>query len=141
MDVELAIHDGFIDLYPFIFDMDRYRLGVRGSNDANFNLNYHVAVIKSPIPFKFGINIKGTPEKMKIRLGKARINEKTVAESRRLTDTVRVNLINEITQAFRRGIRSTGMRGLRLNDGRTPEAAHATKPPKRTVSRMPIPSS
>lgn len=120
MDVELAIHDGFIDLYPFIFDMDRYRLGVRGSNDANFNLNYHVAVIKSPIPFKFGINIKGTPEKMKIRLGKARINEKTVAESRRLTDTVRVNLINEITQAFRRGIRSTGMRGLRLNDGRTP---------------------
>jgi len=114
MDVELAIHDGYIDVYPFIFDMDRYRLGVRGSNDAMLNLDYHVAVLKSPIPFKFGINIKGTPEKMKIRLGRARINEKTVAESRRITDTVRVNLINEITQVFRRGVRATGSRGLRL---------------------------
>lgn len=118
MDVEIAVHDGFIDLYPFIFDMDRYRLGVRGSTDAAFNLDYHVAVIKSPIPFKFGINIKGTPEKMKIRLGKARINEKTVAESRQITDTVRVNLIKEITEVFRRGVRATGSRGLRLQDGR-----------------------
>lgn len=118
MDVELAIHDGYIDLYPFIFDLDRYRLGVRGSNDAAFNLDYHVAVIKSPIPFKFGINIKGTPEKMKIRLGRARINDKTVAESRRITDTVRVNLVNEIRQVFRRGIRSAGSKGLKLNDGR-----------------------
>lgn len=120
MDVELAIHDGYIDLYPFIFDMDRYRLGVRGSNDAALNLNYHVAVIKSPIPFKFGINIKGTPEKMKIRLGKARINEKTVAESRQITDNVRINLVNEITRVFRRGVRATGSRGLKLQDSRLP---------------------
>ncbi len=118
MDVELAIHDGYIDLYPFIFDMDRYRLGVRGSNDAAFNLDYHVAVIKSPIPFKFGINIKGTPDKMKIRLGKARIDEKTVAASRQITDTVRVNLVKEINQIFRRGIRTAGANGLKLNDGR-----------------------
>ncbi|MDE6488047.1 MAG: hypothetical protein K2L46_02085, partial [Paramuribaculum sp.] len=118
MDVEVAIHDGFIDLYPFIFDMDRYRLGVRGSTDAAFNLDYHVAVIKSPVPFRFGINIKGTPENMKIRLGKARINEKTVAGSRQITDTVRVNLIKEITQVFRRGVRATGSRGLRLQDSR-----------------------
>lgn len=118
MDVELAIHNGYIDLYPFIFDMDRYRLGVRGSNDANFNLNYHVSVIKSPIPFKFGINIKGTPEKMKIRLGKARINEKTVAETRHITDTVRVNLINEMGKLFRRGMKAAGSRGLKLQDNR-----------------------
>lgn len=125
MDVELAIHDGYIDLYPFIFDMDRYRIGVRGSNDAAFNLDYHVAVIKSPIPFKFGINIKGTPEKMKIRLGKARINEKTVAQSRQLTDTVRVNLVNEISRVFRRGIKATGSRGLRLQDTRKPGSGSA----------------
>lgn len=129
MDVELAIHDGYIDLYPFIFDMDRYRLGVRGSNDASLNLDYHVAVIKSPIPFKFGINIKGTPEKMKIRLGKARINEKTVAESRQITDTVRVNLMNEITRVFRRGVRATGSRGLKLQDTRRPGSGSASAKP------------
>lgn len=118
MDVELAVHDGYVDLYPFIFDIDRYRIGVRGSNDAAFNLNYHVAVLKSPVPFKFGINIKGTPEKMKIRLGKARVNEKTVAESRKITDTVRVNLASEISDVFRRGVKATGSRGLQLKDSR-----------------------
>jgi len=114
MDVELSIHDGMLDLYPFIFDMDRYKLGVRGSNDAALNLDYHVAVLKSPIPFRFGINVKGTPEKIKIRLGRAKINEKTVASSRQLTDTVRINLLKEIRTAFRKGMRSAGAKGLRL---------------------------
>lgn len=128
MDVEVAIHNGYIDLYPFIFDMDRYRLGVRGSNDANLNLDYHVSVIKSPIPFKFGINIKGTPEKMKIRLGKARINEKTVAETRHITDTVRVNLINEMGKLFRRGVKAAGSRGLQLQDNRKTGSGAASAP-------------
>lgn len=128
MDVEVAIRNGYIDLYPFIFDMDRYRLGVRGSNDANLNLDYHVSVIKSPIPFKFGINIKGTPEKMKIRLGKARINEKTVAETRHITDTVRVNLINEMGKLFRRGVKAAGSRGLQLQDNRKTGSGAASSP-------------
>lgn len=114
MDVELAVHDGVVDVYPFVFDIDRYKLGVMGSNDAAFNLDYHVSVLKSPIPFKFGINIKGTPEKMKIRLGGAKVNEKSVVQSRHIADTVRVNLINEIRTAFRKGFRSAGTKGLKL---------------------------
>lgn len=114
MDVELAVHDGVVDVYPFVFDIDRYKLGVMGSNDAAFNLDYHVSVLKSPIPFKFGINIKGTPENMKIRLGGAKVNEKSVVKSRHIADTVRVNLINEIRTAFRKGFRSAGSKGLKL---------------------------
>lgn len=117
MDVEITVHDGWLDLYPVLFDMDRYHIGVVGNNDMDLNLDYHVAVLKSPIPFKFGINIKGTPDKMKIRLGKAKINEKTVATSRHLTDSLRVNLVNEMNRAFRRGIRRAGMRGLRVQQG------------------------
>lgn len=112
MEVEMTVHDGWLDLYPFVFDMDRYKLGVRGSNDMDLNLDYHVAVLKSPLPFKFGINIKGTPDNMKIRLGKARINEKSVASTRRITDTVRVNLMHEIERLFKRGVRKAGVKGL-----------------------------
>lgn len=114
MDVEVMVHDGWLDLYPVIFDIDRYRIGVVGNNDLDFNLDYHVAVLKSPIPFKFGINIKGTPEKMKIRLGKSKINEKTAASSRHLTDSLRVNLVREISRSFKRGIMSAGIKGLRM---------------------------
>ncbi len=115
MDVEMTVKDSRLNLYPFIFDMDRYKFGVRGGNDMGLNLDYHVSVLKSPLPFKFGINIKGTPDDMKIRVGKARINEKTVASSTSISDTVRVNLIKEIGNMFRRGARR-GRAQLRLTN-------------------------
>lgn len=119
MDVEMTVQDGYLNLYPVIFDMDRYRLGVMGGNDLDLNLDYHVAVIKSPLPFRFGINIKGTPEKMKIRPGKARLNEKTVASTRNIADQARVNLLSEIRRAFSRGVRTAGARGLKVQMAET----------------------
>lgn len=127
MNVELTVTNGYLDLYPVVFDLDRYRLGVVGGNDMDFNLDYHVAVIKSPLPFKFGINIKGTPEKMKIRLGKARMNEKTVVKSQNIAESARVNLVNEMRRLFRKGVRHTGARGLHLN------APAGTKPQLETI--------
>ncbi len=119
MDVEMMVHNGYLDLYPVIFDMDRYRLGVMGGNDMNFNLDYHLSVLKSPLPFKFGINVKGTPEKMKIRLGKSRLNEKTVAKTRHITDSARVNLVSEMRRVFNRGVRTAGSYGLRMQQQRS----------------------
>ena len=118
LEAEVMIHDGWLDLYPMMFEMDRYRLGIAGNNDLNLNLDYHIAVIKSPLPFKFGINVKGTPEDMKISLGKARLNENSVAEQRNITDTTRVNLLSEIQRAFRRGVRTAGTHGLRIQQER-----------------------
>lgn len=128
MDVEIMVHSGWLELYPVIFDMDRYRLGVVGNNDLNLNLDYHVAVLKSPLPFKFGINIKGTPEHMKIRLGGAKLNEKSTVRTKHLTDSMRVNLLTEMRKAFRRGIRTAGTRGLRMSPGETPTHSAGSAP-------------
>ncbi len=106
MQVELMVRDSRLDLFPFVFDIDRYRLGVSGSNTLDMNLDYHVAVLKSPLPFKFGINIKGHPGDLKIRLGRANFNENAVASTRQLTDTARINLIGEIEKVFKFGVRS-----------------------------------
>jgi hypothetical protein len=104
MSVEVVVENSVIELYPFMFDMDRYRLGVMGSNDLAMNLNYHVSILKSPIPFKFGINIKGTPEKMKIRLGRAKVKENMIGERQVIADNTRVNLVEQINKAFRQGL-------------------------------------
>ena len=76
MNVEMIVQNSQLEMFPFIFDIDRYRLGVMGTNDMAMNLKYHIAVLKSPLPFKFGINISGNVDDMKIRLGKAKFNEK-----------------------------------------------------------------
>ena len=124
MSVEAVIDRGAIELYPFMFDIDRYRLGVMGHNDLAMNLNYHVSVLKSPIPFKFGINIKGTPEKLKVRLGGAKFKEKMVVERQQIADNTRINLVQQIDNMFRRGLRNA--RSGRLNfrsQGRSTTAA------------------
>ncbi|MDE5785938.1 MAG: hypothetical protein K2H98_05335, partial [Duncaniella sp.] len=113
MEVEMIVDSQRVELFPFIFDMDRYRLGIMGSNDLALNFKYHVAVLKSPVPFKFGINISGNPDKMKIRLGGAKLSEKKLASSTMISDTTRINLVLQIESAFIRGVRSSARPGLK----------------------------
>lgn len=120
MNVEMIVENSSLRLFPFMFNLDRYKLGVMGSNDMNMNFNYHVAVLKSPIPFKFGINISGNPDKMKIRLGGAKFNEKNMARTVSIADTTRINLVREIRNVFRRGVRNARIR--ELNFSSAPEA-------------------
>lgn len=120
MSVDMTVSDNTMQLYPFIFNVDRYKLGVQGYNDLSMNFKYHVAVLKSPLPFKFGINIEGNPDKYKIRLGRARLKENMPAQVS-IADTTRVNLLREIENVFRRGVRNS--RFGRLNIADTPRAA------------------
>lgn len=131
MDVRVAVEDNRLTLYPFMFDFDRYCLGVMGGNDVNLNLNYHVSILKSPIPFKFGINVKGTADKMKIRLGRARFKENMAVESVELSDTIRVNLAREIRDVFRRGAKNARLAPL---DIRRPEELQDLSESEDTVS-------
>jgi hypothetical protein len=106
MNVELLIEDSKLELFPFVFDFDRYRLAVMGSNDFALNYKYHISVLKSPIPFKFGLNLSGNPDKMKVRLGRSKYKADQAMETIALVDTTRVNLLNEIDRVFNRGARA-----------------------------------
>lgn len=121
VSAEMIVENNEMQLFPFMFDFDRYRLGVQGYNDLAMNFDYHVAVLKSPIPFKFGINIKGNPDDFKIRLGRARFNEKTAGQRVAIVDTTRVNLLRQFREVFRRGVRNS--RFARLDIGSRPTAA------------------
>lgn len=115
MTVEMIINNSQLQMFPFIFDFDRYKLGISGSNDMAMNFNYHVAVLKSPLPFKFGINVSGNPDKLKIRLGRAKFNEKNMARTISIADTTRINLVNEIRNVFRRGVSRGRLRQLEFD--------------------------
>lgn len=114
MEVQIVVKDNVMQLYPFVFNMDRYKLGVMGSNDFALNLNYHISVLKSPIPFRFGINIKGNADNMKFRLGRAKFKEGQIGESVAIVDAQRINLRREIENAFRRGAAAALNSNLKL---------------------------
>ena len=106
MSVKISVDSSIMSIYPFVFDIDRYRLGVMGSNDLDMNFNYHVSVIKSPLPWKFGINLSGNPDNMKIRLGGAKVKEngEGYVEQLAIADTTRINLIGQLEALFNRGV-------------------------------------
>ena len=114
MEAEIVVRNSTLELFPFVFDIDRYRLGVMGYNDLALNLNYHISVLRSPLPFKFGINIGGNADNMKIRVGKARYKEGMASTSVAVVDTTRINLLNEIERVFRRGARSARLGELNV---------------------------
>lgn len=123
MGVELLVRNSTLELFPFMFDIDRYRLGIMGYNDMALNLNYHVSVLKSPLPFKFGINITGNTDDMKIRLGKARYNESSAGQMVAIADTTRVNLLKQIENVFRRGAATTRLDHIKVGQRRQEFAA------------------
>ena len=106
MTVEMLVENSQMELFPFMFDVDRYRLGVLGHNDLDLNFRYHISVLKSPIPFKFGINIYGNPDKMHFRFGGAKYKDNMAREKIQIVDTVRINLRKQINSAFHRGAKA-----------------------------------
>lgn len=106
-------------LFPFMFNVDRYRLGVLGYNDLDLNFRYHISVLKSPIPFKFGINIYGNPDDMHFRFGGAKYKEDDLrAEMVEIVDTTRINLREQINSALRRGANAALRSNLNVGNRR-----------------------
>ncbi len=93
MNVHGSVHDNLLELYPFSFELSRYRVSMAGLNNFDGKLYYHIGVDKSPVPFPFGINIVGYFSDPKLRFGGSRFK---VKETRDITTSVmesnRVNL-------------------------------------------------
>ncbi|MFC6099988.1 AsmA family protein [Olivibacter domesticus] len=72
LNVEMLIRDQQLEILPALVEIDRYRLAVGGIQHIDLSYNYHVSVLKSPIPFKTGVDIKGKIPDYNISLAKAR---------------------------------------------------------------------
>lgn len=114
--VEMIIDDGMLRIYPFIFDFNRYKLGIQGYTDIDRMFHYHVAVLKSPIPFKFGINISGPYDHLKIRFGGAHFDQMKVEQQLPVVAGMRLDLIDQIQEVFRRGVRNSEFAKIAIHD-------------------------
>lgn len=102
MDVRASVHDDLLELYPFDFRFDRYLLRMCGLNNFNGRLYYHIGILKSPIPFPFGINIVGDYHNPGLRFGgavyKVDQGEKIASE---ISVGKRINIIHETRKYLR----------------------------------------
>lgn len=69
--VRVSVFDNLLELFPFQLDFGHYRIAAEGVNNFAGDLDYHLGVKRSPVPFPFGINIEGTYRHPEIRFGGA----------------------------------------------------------------------
>lgn len=97
INIRASVHDNLLELYPFDFEFDRYKLTMLGVNNFAGRLYYHLGVDKSPVPFPFGINISGRFRNPHLHFGgasyKVRGGEEVTSE---VAQQISVNLLREL---------------------------------------------
>jgi len=107
ISVELLIRKNQIEIFPFIMEIDRYRTAISGIHNLDMSFSYHISVLKSPIPFRVGLNIRGDlndMNKMKYGVGKTKYKDTNLPTYVTLIDTTRINLRTQIDNFIRQGI-------------------------------------
>jgi len=104
MSVRGIVKENQLEVFPFILNVDRYILALNGLQGFDQRFKYHVAAIRSPLPFKFGVNLGGTFSDWKWKLGKAKYKSVKIPIFDDEVDGVRLNLISSIHNIFDRGI-------------------------------------
>src|SRR5665647_75848 len=75
LSAEFTVFKEEIDVYPFLIVMDKYKAVIAGRHNMDLSFDYHISVVDSPLPFKFGINVTGTIDDMKYHLAKCKYAE------------------------------------------------------------------
>ncbi len=97
--VEVTMANEQVEVFPFVMTLDHYKAAVSGVHHLDKTFNYHISVIQSPL-FRLGINVNGTPDDIKYKLGKCLYQNEHVPVYSYKIDSIRTDLRQVITQQF-----------------------------------------
>lgn len=75
LDVEATLFRNEIELYPFRLDLHKYGMVLSGRHAVDNRCNYHVELVKSPLPIRLAVDVKGDLSKPEVLLGEVRYAE------------------------------------------------------------------
>ncbi|TYA52980.1 DUF3971 domain-containing protein [Formosa maritima] len=70
--VEMSIENSQLEIFPAELTLDRYRIAAGGIQNLDKTYNYHISILKSPVPFKAGVDVLGDFEDYNIDITKAK---------------------------------------------------------------------
>ena len=120
ISVDITIKDNKIEVFPFLIEMDRYKVAVGGTHNLDMTFNYHLSVLKSPVPFKLGIDITGNLDDFKYKVTKCKYKDLFQPTKLAELDSTRKNVRENIRNAIRKQIEEAAPElGNRLSDSHT----------------------
>ncbi len=96
--INAIVRDGNVDVLPFEATVDRYRVIIGGTQDFDMNFNYNISIMKSPLPFKAGVDIFGNMDDFDFKITKAKLKKTDFAIQQTNVDSAKIVLWNRIKQ-------------------------------------------
>lgn len=103
ISVDFTVKDGTVEIFPFLVEIDRYKAAVGGQHNIDMTFKYHISILKSPLPFRAGVDISGSLEKMKFRITKAKYKDLFVPSRKTRVDSTQLNLKARIREMLNKG--------------------------------------
>jgi len=106
MSVEAQLDESRIEVFPFLLKIDRYSVAASGVQNLDQSCRYHLSVIRSPLPFRLGLDIYGDNfDKLHYKLVKPKYkSEEKIPVFSKTIDETRLNLSKMISNIFTIGV-------------------------------------
>lgn len=104
LSIRGIIKDNQLEVLPFLLDIDRYLVAASGLQNFDQRFKYHLSAIKSPVPFKFGINVDGSFDNWKWKLGKTKYKSRNIPLFDDQINGLMHSLTNAIHNIFEKGV-------------------------------------
>lgn len=93
LSANVVVRDGNVEVLPFEATLDRYRVIIGGSQDFDMNFKYNVSIMKSPLPFKAGVDIFGNLDDFDFKITKAKLKKTDFGLQQVNIDSARQSMI------------------------------------------------
>jgi len=100
LSAEFTIFREEIDIYPFLMVMDRYKVVVGGRHNFDMSFDYHISIVESPLPLRFGVDIRGDLDNMRYTPASVKYPEFYRPQSRRAVHSRQLELRRMIRETI-----------------------------------------
>ncbi len=98
LNLDILMNNSKIDVMPFEASVDRYRAIIGGTQTIdslyNINFNYNISIMKSPLPFKAGVDVFGNLDEFDFKITKAKLKKTDFEQQAQNIDSIR-NIIRK----------------------------------------------
>jgi hypothetical protein len=102
LEFAMIFQDEQIEIFPSVVTVDRYKVAIGGHHNLDLTYDYHVSILKSPMPFKAGLDLNGTEEDMDFKITKAKYKHlfSTKERQRKKADSTLIRRKNEVIKSL-----------------------------------------
>ena len=98
----VVFEDEEIIIFPSVVTVDRYQVAIGGQHNLDMSFNYHFSILKSPMPFKAGIDVSGTDDDIDYKITKAKYKYlfSTKERQQKKADSTLIRRKNEVLRSL-----------------------------------------